>query len=122
MARRYVVVVVAAAATVLAVGLVAVAVQSPEAGSRAARLLSAAHKDTMEYVYMPAAAAKDANARSPYLPPSLPLLSYFLYLSLPLALSYSPSLAPSLPPSSLLLPLSLLPPARSLLSYTLYSL
>ena len=73
MARHMVV--VAAAATVLAVGLVAIAVQSPEAGSRAARLLSAAHKDTMEYVYMPAAAAKDANARSPSLRPSLSLLN-----------------------------------------------
>ena len=109
---------VAAATTVLAVCLVAVAVQSPEVNSRAARLLSAAHQDTLEYVYMPAAAAKDANARSPSLPPSLPLslasslspscslsltlprllprtlplLSCFLSPSLPLALSCSLSL------------------------------
>jgi hypothetical protein len=56
----------AAAATVVAVCLVAVAVQSqgPAVGSRAAQLLAAAHQDTLQYVYMPAAAAKDARARS----------------------------------------------------------
>ena len=113
MAGRYVVA-VAAATTVLAVCLVAVAVQSPEVNSRAARLLSAAHQDTLEYVYMPAAASKDANARSPSLPPSLPLSLASSSLSLLLALAYSPSLAPSHAPSSLLLPLSL-PPARALL-------
>lgn len=80
---RYVVV---AVATVLAVGLVAVAMQIPAAGSRAARLLSVAHKDKLEYVYMPAAAAKDAKARSPSLPPCILSTSSRL-LSLTLSIS-----------------------------------
>lgn len=51
---------------VVAVGLVAFAVQGhgPAAGTRAAALLAAAHQDTLQYVYMPAAAAKDTKARS----------------------------------------------------------